>query len=375
MAEFIVVDRILTTAKAAQLLGVSVRTVQLWVETGQLESWKTPGGHRRIKLQSVLRLTEMQEGHEFPLTATAVILAGRGRSEAWLEHGLKGSGLQLIVTEIPMTAANWTTDNLPMLIVVEDPEDGERNQLLEKLHRDRRFQSVTIVTVNKKLIMQARSSQTRRLQTSGYGDVKATADELIGTLLRAQLPSATRNFPVPWNEPERLRAVLNSKLLDSGSSREFDSIVRLAAKATASPIAMFTLLTSNEQWFKSRTGFEGQSTPRDWAFCNETLSANELTVFENLAVENRFATNPTLNEPYNFRFYAGAPVRDQNGFALGSICVIDYNPKTLTSEDREALATTADAASNLIQLQFLERKVGRMGATENANLGNLDLRM
>jgi GAF domain-containing protein len=120
---------------------------------------------------------------------------------------------------------------------------------------------------------------------------------------------------------------------------------------------MFTLVTQEEQWFKSRTGFEGSATPRDWAFCNETLVANELTVIEDLSRAPQFSQNPTIAEPYGFRFYAGAPVRDPLGFALGSTCVIDVVPRTLTKNEREALSTIAESASNLIRLRALERQL------------------
>ncbi|MEI4484515.1 MULTISPECIES: excisionase family DNA-binding protein [unclassified Phyllobacterium] len=350
-------NKILTTAKAAQLLGVSVRTAQLWVENGQLESWKTPGGHRRIKLQSVLNLTEIPQIADRSMTATAVILASAGRSDAWLNHGLKGLGLLLCVTETPFKAATLAAEHLPMLIIVEDPEDSERSHLLETLYRDPLFQSVTFVAVETQGSIEL-YPRTRCLQTPKHSSVKATANQLINALKSVEKRTAT--FPLPWNEQERLRAVMNSSLLSSRMDHEFDGIVRLAAKATQSPIAMFTLLTSEEQYFKSRTGFEGARTPRDWAFCNETLIANELTILNNLTSDDRFASNPTLSDPYNFRFYAGAPVRDSNGFALGSICVIDYVPRLFTQEDREALATTADVASRLIQLDAPERKMRKL---------------
>ena len=118
---------------------------------------------------------------------------------------------------------------------------------------------------------------------------------------------------------------------------------------------MFTLITRTEQWFKSRIGFDGEATPRDWAFCNETLVANDFTVLEDLTQIENMSHNPTLSEPHGFRFYAGAPVRDPLGFVLGSICVIDVVPRTLGTPEREAMTTIADAASSLIRMRVLER--------------------
>lgn len=158
----------------------------------------------------------------------------------------------------------------------------------------------------------------------------------------------------PWNEAARLRAVEESGLVGSAPEAAFDRLVRLAAQVKRAPIAMFTLIAETEQWFKSRIGFDDDATPRDWAVCNETLVANEITVLEDLALVSSQSQNPTLSEPHGFRFYAGAPVRDPLGFALGSICVIDVVPRTLNAAEREALTTIAEAASNLIRLRVLE---------------------
>jgi GAF domain-containing protein len=190
-------------------------------------------------------------------------------------------------------------------------------------------------------------------------DVPATSAALVKQLMQTQQDEVVPStFPKPWNERARLAAVRQSGLLGSAPDPGFDRLVRLAAHAIRAPIAMFTLITQDEQWFKSRTGFEGATTPRDWAFCNETLVANELTVIEDISKAENFSQNPTLAEPYGFRFYAGAPVRDPLGFALGSTCVIDVRPRTLNKDERESLTTIADATSNLIRLRALEREIG-----------------
>lgn len=352
---------ILTTAKAAQLLGVSVRTVQLWVESGQLPSWKTPGGHRRIPRRAVLDLVEAAPSEQALVTAHAIILAGEGRALQWRASGLRGLGLLLDVTEDISTVRKWLASVPPMLIIIENSHEGERKRLVSALSNDARLKQTTIVRLNSGVGVETVKVRPQRLQVRMLSDVSATSAEIVKCLRAPELDVGNAH-PLLWNEEARLEAVRKSGLVGSLPELEYDRLARLAAHATHSPTAMFTLITQTEQWFKARVGFEGEATPRDWAFCNETLFANELTVIEDLSKAVNFETNPTLSQPYGFRFYAGAPVRDPLGFALGSICVIDLVSRSLDKQEREALTTIAEAASNLLRLRILERELAE---TEN----------
>lgn len=290
-----------------------------------------------------------------PLRAQALVFAGPGRGDEWRKAGLPGLGLLVDVSEDVDTIRIWLATAPPMLVIVENSDDGERRKLVTSLERDQRFGKTTIVSVAARNAMEPVSIGTNRVRTQLLADVPATAARIVDHLLArdpvAQKPDAFRK---PWNEVARLEAVVRSGLVGSAPDVAFDRLVRLAAHATQAPIAMFTLITGTEQWFKARIGFDGKATPRDWAFCNETLVANDFTVLEDLTQVGTQALNPTLSEPYGFRFYAGAPVRDPLGFALGSICVIDVVPRTLSLPEREAMTTIADAATTLIRTRVLE---------------------
>jgi excisionase family DNA binding protein len=346
---------ILTTAKAAELLGVSVRTAQLWVESGQLPSWKTPGGHRRIPRQAVLDLIEDSTQEPVDLAAHAVIFAAKGRGAEWTRAGLPGSGLLIDVAEDFDTLQKLLEPAPPTLLIVEHAEDGERKKLAATLGNDARFRQTIIFTMTEKGTASPVGRSAKRIHLQMLPEVSA-ASAMVMDYLRSSLQDKTdlAAFDLPWNEKARLDAVKRSALLGTGADGRFDRLVRLAAYALRAPIAMFTLITQDQQWFKSRVGFDGESTSRDWAFCNETLVANEFTVIEDLSRSAAFKENPTLNEPFGFRFYAGAPVRDPLGFALGSICVIDVVPRSLEREERDALATIAEAISNLIRLTMFD---------------------
>lgn len=352
-------NAVLTTAKAAQLLGVSTRTVQLWVESGQLPSWKTPGGHRRIPRQAVLSLIENPIQEHVHLRAHAIVVAGKGRGSQWRQTGLPGSGLLLDVTEDVPIAREWLAMAPPMVVVVEDADQPERKSLTASLAHDPRFRQTVLVSMTAKGEVATAAGRPRHLHLKMAADVASASAAVIASL--QQTDSETRaavSYRLPWNESARLEAVRRSGLLRSEPEEKFDRLVRLAAHATHSPIAMFTLIAQEEQWFKSRVGFDGVATPRDWAFCNETLFANEFTVIEDLSQVESFSDNPALAKPFGFRFYAGAPVRDPLGFALGSTCIIDVVPRTLSPQEREALTTVADATSNLIWLREIERRFG-----------------
>ncbi|TZG31254.1 helix-turn-helix domain-containing protein [Agrobacterium sp. B1(2019)] len=352
------VKDVLTTAKAAELLGVSTRTAQLWVESGQLPSWKTPGGHRRIPRQAVLDLIENPIREEPIVRAHAIIFAGEGRADQWRQAGLPALGLLVDVSEDMETIRAWLATIPPMLVIVESADQEDRKKLLSSLEKDARFGKTTIVNSAPRNAAEPVKLGANSVRTKMQSDVRANAAAIVEFLLEnASGTTQPTAFRTPWNEDARLRAVTGSALVGSEPELGFDRLVRLAAHATNAPIAMFTLITEAEQWFKSRLGFDGVSTPRDWAFCNETLIANEFTILEDLSKRENLVDNPTLSEPYGFRFYAGAPVRDPLGFILGSICVIDVVPRTLSDPEREAMTTIADAASNMIRTRVLEHEL------------------
>jgi len=352
------VKDVLTTAKAAELLGVSTRTAQLWVESGQLPSWKTPGGHRRIPRQAVLDLIQDPVHEDFGVRAHAIIFAGEGRGDQWRAAGLPALGLLIDVSESIETVRSWLASIPPMLVIVENTDEDERRRLIQSLERDVRFKNTVIISSSARNALDPVAASANRLRIKMLPDVSATSATIVEYLL-SNGGGVTEHlaFRTPWNENARLKAVANSGLVGSAPDLAFDRLIRLAAHSANAPIAMFTLITEAEQWFKSRVGFDGEATPRDWAFCNETLLANEFTVLEDLTKLESMARNPTLSEPYGFRFYAGAPVRDPLGFVLGSICVIDVVARTLSEAEREAMTTIADAASSLIRTRVLEHEL------------------
>jgi excisionase family DNA binding protein len=237
-------DPILTTREAARLLGVAVSTAQLWIESGAIASWKTPGGHRRVRLSSVMALLQQQE--------------------------TKGASGQA------------DTPNI------------------QPIHPE-------------------------------------------------FLPGSHASYPMPADEEARLRQLAALRLIDTPDEAVFDRLTWLASQVAETPIALISLLTSQRQWFKSRIGLDVCETPRDWAFCSHAILENSPLIVKDAHQDQRFYGNPLVTgEPF-IRFYAGFPLITKNQLRLGTLCILDRQPRQLNEEQLRAVHELACIASEEIQ--------------------------
>ena len=144
--------------------------------------------------------------------------------------------------------------------------------------------------------------------------------------------------PIPANEINRLQAVYSYDILDTLPEIDFDTITRLASMALKVPAAVIGLMDSDRLWFKSQIGLGVSQLDRQIAFCAHALMApEELLVVEDLLEDTRFQNNPLVTQSPNIRFYAGAPLVNIQGYALGTIAVADTRPRRFTREEGEIL--------------------------------------
>lgn len=156
---------------------------------------------------------------------------------------------------------------------------------------------------------------------------------------------------LPDNEAARLQALEKYQILDTLPESAFDDLTRLAAYICGVPIALVSLIDCDRQWFKSKVGLEISQTPRDISFCAHGILQSDLLIVRDTLQDNRFADNPlVIGEPYA-RFYAGVPLIDADGFALGTLCVLDIVPRDLSVEQQEALATLSRQVETQLNLR------------------------
>ncbi|WP_371344753.1 GAF domain-containing protein [Ancylobacter sp. IITR112] len=351
---------ILTTAETAKILGVSVRTAQLLIEGGSVPSWKTPGGHRRVYRADVMGLIERPApgAPGAPLPSATVILVAP--SERLAHHDRLFAGIPECTVEAfdNVHRALFAIGSVrPHAIIVDlEPPDAERERLLHSLCANPSLGHSRILAI-------ATAGTIASADLPGRVVCVETAEQAAAairvSLIDAGTPAPPTDalFPIALNESQRLVALERSGLLDTLPEEAFDRLTWLASRTLDAPIALLTLLTPTRQWFKSRIGLDTPETPRSWAFCNHTILQKAVFSVENLPSDPRFAANPAVAGDLGFRFYAGAPVHDSEGFTVGSLCIIDRKPRKLDDGERRTLMALAALASDEVRLRAVERQL------------------
>jgi diguanylate cyclase (GGDEF)-like protein/PAS domain S-box-containing protein len=153
-------------------------------------------------------------------------------------------------------------------------------------------------------------------------------------------------------EQRRLQRLHALQVLDTEPEPLFDSLARLAADLCGTPIALLSLVDSDRQWFKAQVGFDdGRELPRRFAFCDHTIRSDEVLEVQDAFRDERFADNPLVTGKPNVRFYAGAPLRASTGERLGTLCVVDRQPRRLTAAQSSTLVQLALAAIQALELR------------------------
>jgi hypothetical protein len=157
--------------------------------------------------------------------------------------------------------------------------------------------------------------------------------------------------PIPKDEAARIAALTACKILDTPAEESFDDLARVAAQICGAQIALVSLVDSHRQWFKARVNFETAETPRKVSFCAHAVAANDELIVPDTHADERFKDNPLVVSRPRFRFYAGVPLRVDEGSPLGTLCVLDVEPRELSPAQLSALRSLARQISRELVLR------------------------
>lgn len=159
--------------------------------------------------------------------------------------------------------------------------------------------------------------------------------------------------PTPIDETQRLRCLTTLCILDTLPEERFDRITRLACRAFGFPIALVSLVDRERQWFKSKQGLDACETGRDISFCGHTILHDGPLIVRDALQDDRFRDNPLVTGAPHIRFYAGQPIHGPDGSRIGTLCLIDRQPREFGAEDARVLADLAAMVDR--ELALLDR--------------------
>jgi len=178
--------------------------------------------------------------------------------------------------------------------------------------------------------------------------------------------------PVKTNEARRLKVLWQYDVLDTVPEEVFDDLTELAARICEAPIALISLIDENRQWFKAKVGVTLNETSRDISFCAHAIKQNDLFIIPDATLDERFANNPLVISDPKIRFYAGAPLITPDGYALGSLCVIDKVPRELRAEQKQALRVLARHVMMQLELRRHAKELNEANKANDETQNELD---
>lgn len=163
----------------------------------------------------------------------------------------------------------------------------------------------------------------------------------------------------PYNETQRLAALHALQVLDTPEDQAFERMTQLACDLFDVPIALVSLMDKERQWFKSHQGIEACETNREFSFCAHAIANGVPLVIEDTLQDERFLDNPLVSDFPHIRFYAGYPLRPLNGMAVGTLCLIDRQPRHFSERDLKLLGSLAGQVEKLLRQHKLQVELTR----------------
>lgn len=179
--------------------------------------------------------------------------------------------------------------------------------------------------------------------------------------------------PLHPREEERIARLLGFDILDTATDPLLDRLTKIASQIADTPVSLLTFIDRDRQWIKAKYGTEMEQTSRENSFCSHTIlnKNDDPMVVTDAKKDSRFATNPFVTGDPHIRFYAGIPLQAGDGLPIGSLCVIDTKPKTLTEEQIKELQSLAAIAMDYIDIHRSNRQLSNLLIREKEVYNNL----
>jgi hypothetical protein len=162
---------------------------------------------------------------------------------------------------------------------------------------------------------------------------------------------------IPDNEAQRLESLREYRILDTAPEQAYDDITALAAYLCDVPIATISLVDESRQWFKSKRGLKQRETPREVAFCAHVILQSKPLIVRDALKDARFAENALVTRSPHIRFYAGFPLTSPEGFALGTLCAMDREPRQLSAEQKRVMQALSQQVMALLELRRVSARM------------------
>ncbi|PKD22017.1 response regulator [Salegentibacter salarius] len=159
-------------------------------------------------------------------------------------------------------------------------------------------------------------------------------------------------------EIKRLQTLLSYNILDTPYEEDFDELAQLIALICDVPIAVISMIDDKRQWYKAKVGIDGNETPKEETFCQYTVLQDELLEISDALLDERVKNNPYVTSENGIRFYAGMPLKAENGSNIGTVCVVDGKPKELNDRQKKALKLLTRQAMHLIEVRQKNKSLG-----------------